>query len=473
MERSDIPFLSATQLSEFIKAKQVSPVEAVEAYLDRIDRLDGTLNSYITVCHDGALDAARRAEQAIAGGHYLGPMHGIPVAVKDQFYTKGIRTTLGSSILSELVPEEDATVIANLKSSGAILLGKLNMSEFAMGDAFYHPYGRPHNPWDLERSPGVSSSGSGAATAAFLCATSLAEDTGGSIRGPAAFCGLVGLRPSYGRVSRYGMPGPVWSMDAAGPISRTVEDCATTLGAIAGHDSKDPYTWNVPVPDYRHELDGDIRQVKVGVIKEWANSDVPAPDIKAGVAKAISLLAELGALIEEVSLPMMVHGAVIYTHISQVEGASAHHRWIRGRLRDFDHNDQVRHLVGSILPAQAYYKALKLRALLRRQVLAALERVDVLVLPASSIPAPKIPTTPGIKSKEDVMGDYFRRRSFTSSANLSGVPAISVPCGFTSSEPRLPMGLQVVGRPFEEGLVMKVAHAYEQNTHWHTLKPPI
>ena len=267
MERADLPFLSATQLSELIKGRQVSPVEAVEAYLDRIDQLDGQLNSYITVCHDEALDAARQAEEAIAGGHYLGPMHGIPVAVKDQFYTKGIRTTCGSTILSGLVPDEDATAIGKLKSSGAILLGKLNMSEFAMGDAFYHPYGRPHNPWDLERTPGVSSSGSGAATAAFLCATSLGEETGGSIRGPAAFCGLVGLRPSYGRVSRYGMPGTLWSMDMAGPISRTVEDCAITLQAIAGHDPKDRYTWKVPVPDYKQQLDGDISRIKVGVIR--------------------------------------------------------------------------------------------------------------------------------------------------------------------------------------------------------------
>ena len=451
----------------------MSPVEAVEAYLDRIDQLDGQLNSYITVCHDEALDAARQAEEAIAGGHYLGPMHGIPVAVKDQFYTKGIRTTCGSTILSGLVPDEDATAIGKLKSSGAILLGKLNMSEFAMGDAFYHPYGRPHNPWDLERTPGVSSSGSGAATAAFLCATSLGEDTGGSIRGPAAFCGLVGLRPSYGRVSRYGMPGTLWSMDMAGPISRTVEDCAITLQAIAGHDPKDRYTWKVPVPDYKQQLDGDISRIKVGVIKEWANSDVPEPDIKAGVANAISFLGELGASVQEVSIPLAVHGSVIFTHISQVEGASVHHRWIRERLRDFDHNDQVRHFVGSILPAQAYYKALKLRAVLRQQVLEALERVDVLALPTSPISAPKIPTSAGIKSKEEVMGGYFRRRSFTSLANLSGVPAISVPCGFTSSEPPLPIGLQIVGRPFEEGTVMKVAHVYECNTPWHTHKPPI
>ena len=190
MERAGIPFLSASELSKLIQSKEVSPVEAVEAYLERIEQVDSKLNSYITVCREEALEAARQAERAIARGERQGPMHGIPVAVKDQFYTEGIRTTGGSSILSDLIPDEDATVIANLKNAGAILLGKLNMSEFAMGDAFYHPYGTPHNPWNLERSPGTSSSGSGAATAAFLCATSLGEDTGGSIRGPATFSGL-------------------------------------------------------------------------------------------------------------------------------------------------------------------------------------------------------------------------------------------------------------------------------------------
>ena len=253
MEKTDIAFLSAAELSRLIKRKEVSPVEATEAYLERIDRVDGKLNSYITVCHEEALEAARQAEQAITRGDYLGPMHGIPVSVKDQFNTKAIRTTGGSTILAEHVPDEDATVIAKLREAGAILLGKLNMSEFAMDDALHHPYGTPHNPWDLERSPGTSSSGSAAATAAFLCATSLGEDTGGSIRGPASFCGLVGLRPSQGRISRYGMLGAVWSMDTPGPISRTVEDCAMTLGAIAGYDPKDPYTWNTPVPDYGHE----------------------------------------------------------------------------------------------------------------------------------------------------------------------------------------------------------------------------
>src|SRR5919198_2887825 len=251
MNKADIPFLSAASLGELIRQREVSPVEATEAYLERIHAIDGTLHSYITVCHQEALQAARAAEQELARGAYRGPLHGVPYAVKDQFWTKGLLTTGGSTILGDFVPNEDATVVARLRAAGAILLGKLNMSEFATGNSVHHPYGTPHNPWDLRRNPGTSSSGSGAATAAFLCATSLGEDTGGSIRNPANNCGLIGLRPTWGLVSRYGVMRGVWSMDTVGPISRTVEDAAITLEAIAGYDPKDPSTWKTPVPDYR------------------------------------------------------------------------------------------------------------------------------------------------------------------------------------------------------------------------------
>ena len=277
MNQQEIPFLSATELAELIKSREVSPVEATQAYLERIAAVDGKLNSYITVTGDATLADARAAEAEIAAGNYRGPMHGIPVAVKDQLNTRGVRTTGGSSILSENVPDEDATAIAKLREAGSVLLGKLNMSEFASGDAFHHPYGRPRNPWDLTRNPGTSSSGSGAATAAFLCATSLGEDTGGSIRGPATFCGLVGIRPTWGRVSRYGMQAAAWSMDTAGPISRTVSDCAMTLEAIAGYDPNDPYTSAAPVPAYQANLTQDIRGLKVGVVKERVYSDAVDP----------------------------------------------------------------------------------------------------------------------------------------------------------------------------------------------------
>ena len=471
MDKQQIPFLSATDLAALIQAREVSPVEATEAYLDRIAAVDGQLNSYITVCREDALAAAREAESEIAAGNYRGPMHGIPVAVKDQLNTRGIRTTGGSSILAENVPDEDATAIAKLKEAGAVLLGKLNMSEFASGDAFHHPYGRPRNPWDLGRNPGTSSSGSGAATAAFLCATSLGEDTGGSIRGPATFCGLVGIRPTWGRVSRYGMQAAAWSMDTAGPISRTVSDCAMTLEAISGHDPKDPYTWDAPVPAYQANLSQDIRGLKVGVVKERVYSDVVDEEVGESVIRAIARLGELGADIVELSLPLMVHSAAVSSLIIMVDAASLHKDGLANNLGEYDYNNRVRLLAGSIVPAQAYQTALKARHVLRQEILEALNQVDVLVMPTSSIPASRIPNNAGISSKQAVLDGYAGRRSFTSPFNLASVPALSVPCGFTSNN--LPIGLQIAGRPFEEQTVLNVAYAYEQANDWHTRHPEL
>src|SRR5262245_12764276 len=332
MQRADIPFLSAAALGELIHKKEISPVDATMAYLDRIEALDGTLHSYITVCRDEALQEARAAEQAMARGEWRGPLHGVPYAVKDQFWTKGIRTTGGSRLLADFIPGEDATVVARLNAAGAILLGKLNMSEFATGNSVYHPFGTPHNPWDLERHPGTSSSGSGAATAACLCATSLGEDTGGSIRNPANNCGLVGLRPTWGLVSRFGMLGACWSMDIGGPISRTVEDCALTLQAIAGHDPHDPYTAEHSVPDYRAGLVGGIKGVRIGMVKEAMNAEFVHPQVKAAVVKSVADLKEQGAAVDEVSIPLLASAAAVTRAILAVESASLHHDWLRTRL---------------------------------------------------------------------------------------------------------------------------------------------
>ena len=471
MDKGAIPFLSATDMAGLFRSGELSPVEATEAYLERIGEVDERLNSYITVPAGQARAEAKAAEAEIASGNYRGPMHGIPVAVKDQFYTQGVLTTGGSSILKDFVPEYDATVIANLKRAGAVLLGKLNMSEFAMGDAFHHPYGRPRNPWDLNRNPGTSSSGSGAATAAFLCATSLGEDTGGSIRGPAAFCGLVGIRPTWGRVSRYGVLGSTWSMDAVGPISRTVADCAVTLGAIAGYDPKDPYTWNVPVPDYLAELDAGVEGLRIGVVTERIDYDGVDPQARDAVTQAIGLLGELGAEVQEVSIPLMPDSAAVSTAIIYPDAATVHRQGIEEYLSDYDHNIRVRLLAGSILPAQAHQKAQRLRHLLRQQVLEALERVDVLVMPTAPTGATPIPTAPGVASKEEFLEMLGGRRSYTAPFNLASVPAISINCGFTSES--LPVGLQIAGRPFEESTVFRAARAYEQATDWDQRRPPL
>ncbi len=471
MDKQDIPFLTASQLSRLIASKEVSPVEATQAYLDRIEQLDGKLNSYITVTREQALKSAGEAERAIAAGGYLGPMHGIPVAVKDQFNTADILTTGGSRILSEFVPLEDATVVAKLKESGAVLLGKLNMSEFAMAEIYDHPYGTPRNPWNLERNPGTSSSGSGAATSAFLCATSLGEDTGGSIRGPANNSGLVGLRPSWGRVSRHGVLGGSWSMDTVGPISRSVEDAAMTIQAIAGHDPRDPYTWKTPVPNYLKALDGNIQGIKIGVIRDKVDSPLLDPEFHSAVTVALGVLGDLGPHFQDVSLPLTEQAGFISMALILVEWASVHRSTFEPNFQRLDHNNKYRFVTGIILPAQAYYKAQKLRAMLRQQILDALEQVDVLVLPGSHVTARPVESEPGLQSKEQIAAGMAGRISFTGPFNLAGTPALTLPCGFSSDD--MPMGLQIVGKPFAEEMVLKVAHAYEQNTDWHNRKPPI
>ena len=466
MVGSELPLHSASALAGLIESREASPVEVVEAYLQRIDDLDFKFNSFITVLRERALEEARQAEREILAGNYRGPMHGIPVGVKDQIWTKDIRTTGGSRILADFVPDDDATVIANLRNAGAILLGKTNLTEFAV-TGFTHRFSTPRNPWDLNISAGGSSSGSGAATAAFLCATSLGEDTGGSIRRPAAWCGIVGLRPGWGRVSRYGLMRGVWSMDTIGPISRTVEDAAITLSAIAGYDPRDPTTWNTPVPDYRQALDGDIRGQRVGIVTELIHSDMVEPDVADAVTAAASTLAELGADVEEISIPLAAHANAIAGALLAVEPALNMKEWVRERLHDFGHDNRIGLLTGSLVPAQAYQKAQKLRALLREDVLAAFRTYDVLVMPTSGRQAVPIQDDPPVTSRETSSRLPFMR---TNTFNLSSAPAISVPCGFGGRG--LPVGLQIAGPPGGEEMVFRLAHAYEQNTPWHTMRPP-
>ena len=466
MNTSELPFLSAGDLSRLIQSKEVSPVEATEAYLDRIASLDHRFNSYLTVMREQALADAQQAEEDIASGQHKGPMHGVPVAVKDQFWSKGVRSTGGSRILADFVPDEDATVIANLRKAGAVVLGKTNMTEFAI-TGFSHRYATPRNPWNTDSYTGGSSSGSGAATAAYLCATSLGEDTGGSIRFPATWCGLVGLRPSWGLVSRYGVMRGVWSMDTVGPISRTVEDAAITLGAIAGHDPKDRYSSTVPVPDYRQALGGDLNGLKIGVITQFMESDLVEPKVRQTVSDSFATLGELGATVEEVSVPLSMDAGVASAVLLAVEPALAQKDWIKDQLQDYGHDVRILLLTGSLLPAQAYYKAQKLRTMLRQQVLDSLEKYDVLVLPTSGKGAQPLEQDPPITSKETASRLAFL---FTRIFNLASCPAMSVPCGF--DDRGMPVGLQIGARPGAEETIFKVAHAYEQATAWHTIRPP-
>ena len=465
MDKSELPFLSASELSRLIASREVSPVEATEAYLDRIDSLDFKFNSYLTVTRDMAMAAARQAEQEIAAGQRRGPMHGVPVAVKDQFNTAGVRTTIGSRILADFVPDEDATVIANLKQAGAVLLGKTNQTEFAI-TGFSHRFSTPRNPWDLNAYTGGSSSGSGAATGAYLCATSLGEDTGGSIRFPATWCGLVGLRPTWGLVSRYGVMRGVWSMDTVGPISRTVEDAAITLNAIAGHDPRDGHTSAAPVPDYRDSLGRGIEGLRIGIVTEEMESDLVEPDVRQSVERAIGVLGELGATPEEVSLPLSKVAGAVSGALLATEAANNHSSWVRDRINDYGHDDRILLLTGSVMPAQYFNRTQKLRELIRRQVLEALGSYDALVFPTSGRTAQPVGDDPPVTSKETSSRlPFLLTRLF----NVASCPAMSVPCGFDDNG--MPVGLQIGGKPFSEETLFRIGYAYEQATDWHARRP--
>ena len=365
--------------------------------------------------------------------------------------------------------------VTNLKGAGAVLLGKLNMAEMALGDPMNSAFGPAHNPWDLTRNPGTSSTGSGAATAAFLCATSLGEDTAGSIRHPAASCGLVGLRPSWGRVSRYAVDGASWSVDTIGPISRCVADCAVTIRAIAGHDPKDPLTRNLPVPDYQRGLTGDIRGLKVGVPRECFDPEAVGvtQETSDSVRAAIEVLKQLGADIREVSIPMTRHAGAIIRGITHTERVSIHPEWLRDRGQEFHYNTRVAFMTGNIIPAEFYYKAQKLRVMIRQQVLDALQDVDVLAQPCSTAPAAVMEPNAHVESKEQ-SSKALVEANLRSMFSLAGTPALSILCGFTSDGPGgLPQALQLAGKPFDEETVLRTAHAYEQNTEWHLRRPPI
>ena len=472
MTADDLVWLGAAEAAALIRAKRLSPTELVQAYLDRIERLDGLLHAYIAVCREEALTMARGAEQALARGEASGPLHGVPIAVKDQFHARGMPTTAGSRVLTGAIAADDATVIARLRGAGAILLGKLNLSEFALGGTLDPPFGQPRNPWDRERDPGGSSSGSGIAAAAALASATLGEDTGGSVRSPAGWCGAVGLRPTWGLVSRHGSIPVSWSMDTAGPLTRSVEDCALLLGVIGGHDPRDPLTSVRAVPDYRAALRDDARGLRIGIVRELtagADTDV---EVKAAVGAAAALLGSLGARVDEVSLPLVPLAGAVFMALADSEGAGLHARWLRERPLDYDAGTRRRLLTASLLPATLYHQAERARVLIRDQVWDALHQHDLLLAPTAPGPAPLIASTKApLRSGAEAARRFFSRRSYTTPASLAGVPAISLPCGFTASG--LPIGLQLIARRFEEATLLRAAHAYEQATSWRDRRPPI
>jgi aspartyl-tRNA(Asn)/glutamyl-tRNA(Gln) amidotransferase subunit A len=460
MNGGELAFLSIAAQGQALQRREVSAVELTTAYLDRIDRWDPLLSAWITVAAERALDAARAADREIAGGRYRGPLHGIAYGVKDQMDAAGLPTTAASPILAGEPPaRRSATVVERLDAAGGVLLGKQNLDEWGKGGTVRHAYGQPRNPWNLAHTPSGSSSGSGVATAAGLCAMSLGEDTGGSVRQPAAANGVVGMRPTFGRVSRHGALMYGWNSDTIGPLTRTVEDAALVLSAIAGVDPADPLTSDRTVPDYRSSLTGDVRGLRLGVVTELATSPALHAAVRVAFERAVATLRDLGAVVDDVSLPLAEHATTLIMLTSDADIAAVFlHRWLRDRWDEFDVGTRRRLGVGCLVPAVVYSRAMRARVVVRAQLLDALRDRHALLSPTNPNPPPRIDASPG---RIDASTDMGRtRRMCTYPFALANVPTISVPSGFT--EDGLPLALQVAGRPFDEATVLGIAHAFEQ-----------
>lgn len=468
----DPVYLSAAEQGQLIRARKLSPVELVRACLARIERFDGLLRAYITVCADQALERARAAEREIMAGNYRGPLHGIPFGVKDQLCTQGIRTTLGSRIYRDYVPTYDATVIARLYAAGAILIGKENLHEFGKGGTNVFPYGQPRNPWNPERTPSSSSSGSGIAPAAGFCSGSLGEDTGGSIRGPAAANGVVGLRPTFGRVSRHGGIMHAWTGDTIGPLTRTVEDNALFLSVIAGHDECDRLTSRRAIPPYASGLTADLKGVRLAVVREMAAHPAIHTEVGDAFHQALKIVHELGADVAEVALPWAQHAIPLQMLTSDADVASMYLPLLRTRWPEFDVGTRTRMAAAALVPAAIYSRAMRARAVVRGQILDALSGYDALISPASLQPPQSIDAAREIvEAKGDVEQRLIQRRICTHPFGVANVPALVVPMGFTQDG--LPLGLQIAGRPFAEQSVYRIGHAYERATPWHDRHPDL
>lgn len=461
MSSSELFYLDIASVARLYRSGELSPVEVTRAVLERIDRLDGRLNAFITVLAGEAMEQARQAEKALRSGVDLGPLHGIPVSVKDIYDTAGIRTTAGSRHWRSRVAQGTAEAVQRLTDAGAVLIGKCNLLEFAYG--IVHPdYGQCNNPWDTGRTAGGSSSGSAASVAAGIGWGSLGTDTGGSIRIPAAYCGIVGLKPTYGRISRHGIFPLSWSLDHAGTLARTVEDTAILLAAAAGHDPRDPSSSSAPVPDYRAGLADGVKGLKVGVLEYHMTH----PDLHPGVGEAawaaVHLLQDLGAELQTVQIPEIDQAdqAVLLSILP--EAALIHERMLREAPEQYAELTRTQLELGTLLPAVDYLRAHQVRTRLLASFLEVLQRVDVIVNPTVAFEAPA--EDPVVAAGQGA--DEGRR---TGIYNLTGLPAVTVPCGFGQSG--LPVGLQIAGAPLAEGLILRAAWAYEQAAGWYRQHP--
>lgn len=479
--------LTLAELQRKFTAGEVTASEIVRAYWLRITQVEPKVKAYLTQCKDAALAQAAELDEKLKGWRRTAPMMAMPLAVKDNICTQGVRTTCASRILEQFTPPYDATVVGKLREQGYILVGKTNLDEFAMGSSTENSaFGASRNPWNVQTVPGGSSGGSAAAVAADECAAALGSDTGGSIRQPAAFCGVVGLKPTYGRVSRYGLVAFASSLDQIGPITKDVTDAALLLDVIAGHDPRDSTSANVPVPDYLKALKRkDLKRVKVGVPVEYFGEGLD-PEVEQAVRTAIEGLRELGADVREVSLPRTDAAVATYYVIATAEASSNLARYdgvkygtrakesrdllemyVKTRAEGFGAEVKRRIMLGTYVLSAGYYdayygKAQAVRTLIREDFKSAFEDVDVLVTPVTPTPAFKF----GEKVQDPLQ--MYLSDIYTISVNLAGLPAIALPCGF--SKAGLPIGMQLIGRAFEEDLLLRAAHAYEQTTNWRMKK---
>ena len=469
----ELLLLGACEQAHLIEKRAISPVELVQAALARIERYDARLRAYITVCAEQALAQARAAEAEIAAGRYRGPLHGLPFGVKDQLHAAGVRTTLGSRATGSGLEGEEACCIARLKQAGAILLGKENLHEFGKGGTHDFPFGQPRNPWNPDYNPAGSSSGSGIAPAAGFSSFSLGEDTGGSVRSPAAANGIVGLRPTFGRVSRHGGVMYGWTADTIGPLARRVEDIALVLGAIAGHDPRDPLSSHEPVPDYRTALSPDLNGMRLAVVREMAFPPGVHADVRGALERALETLRRLGAQVEEISLPRAHYSVPLQLLTSDVDIAAMFvKQWLQPHWDELDVGTRQRLGAAALVPAAVYARANRARVLVRREVLAACGRYDALLAATSLNPPGLIDAArETVTSKEDMQNKVILRRIGTYPFSMANVPALAVPMGF--SQRGLPLSLQIAAKPFAEATVLRVAHAYECATAWHTRHPDL
>ena len=463
VSKQDASALSIAEASRLVEGRALSPVELTEAILTRIKEVDDRVRAYVTVLGEQALETAQVAERAIASGQYLGPLHGIPVGVKDICNTKGIPTTSSSKVRADYVPTRDSAIVERLRAAGAIIVGKTVTHEFAYG--VVSPPTR--NPWNLDRVPGGSSGGSGAAVATGECLGAIGSDTGGSVRVPASLNGIVGLKPTFGRVSKWGTTPLAWSLDHLGPMTRRVEDTALMLNAIAGYDPRDPTTVAEPVPDFTSGLEAGVRGLKLGVPRNYFFDRID-PEIENAVRAAIDVLRAEGAEITEVTIPAIEHTLPAGTAIVWSEATSYHQPTLRRQADDY--RADVRRLLesGEFVLATHYLKAQRARTVIKHGFRTALTGLDGLLaptVPATAAHADTLTVELGGRTI-GAMNAYVR---LSLPANLSGLPALSVPCGFSSEN--LPVGLQIIGRPFDEATVLRIGRAYEAATDWHKRRP--